>query len=133
MPHLHWGPLHKYLVGLPCLHFSKTEDKKKMCVAGAVPRPVFALASLLSVLSLALTSSRLSRLCLGDLKNPWLGWPTCWLAGWLASLIRGLLDSVGFLGARRLSVRWLALILTCGPCGQVALQGLQIQFLLARS
>ena len=104
-----------------------------MCVAGAVPRPVFALASLLSVLSLALTSSRLSRLCLGDLKNPWLGWPTCWLAGWLASLIRGLLGSVGFLGARRLSVRWLALILTCGPCGQVALQGLQIQFLLARS
>ena len=24
IPQLHWGPLHKYLVGLPYLHFSKT-------------------------------------------------------------------------------------------------------------
>ena len=23
IPHFHWGPLHKYLVGLPYLHFSK--------------------------------------------------------------------------------------------------------------
>ena len=27
IPHLHWGPLHKYLVGLPYLHFSKIYDK----------------------------------------------------------------------------------------------------------
>ena len=42
-------------------------------------------------------------------------------------------DSVGFLDAWRLRLRWPAFIFEGGPCGQVALQGLQIQFLLARS
>ena len=32
-----------------------------------------------------LTSSRVSRLCLGGLKYPLLGWPAGWLAGLLAS------------------------------------------------
>ena len=40
--------------------------------------------SVLSLLSPPLTSSRLSRSCLGDLKYPWLGWPTSPLAGWLS-------------------------------------------------
>ena len=40
--------------------------------------------SVLSLLSPPLTSSRLSRSCLGDLKYPWLGWPTSRLAGWLS-------------------------------------------------
>ena len=85
LPHLHWGPLHKYLVGLSYLHFNKIQDKMPF-VWQVQYRGLFLLASLLSVLSLLslpLTSSRLSRMCLGDLKYSWLGWPTSWLAGWL--------------------------------------------------
>ena len=47
-----------------------------------------ALLLVLSLLSLPLTSSRLSRLCLGDLKYPLLGWPANWLAGCIVRFCR---------------------------------------------
>ena len=55
---------------------------------------------------------------IGDMKFRLLGWRASWLAtaGWLAGWVLAVLsDHVGFLGV------W---------CGQVALQRLQIQFLL---
>ena len=85
------GALHKYLVGLSYLHFNKIQDKLSF-VWQVQCRGLFLLASplsVLSLLSLPLTSSRLSHFCLCDLKYPWLGWPTSWLAGWLASWLGG--------------------------------------------
>ena len=70
LPHLHWGPHYKYLVGLPYLQFSEIQDKVNF-VWQAQYRGLFFQSSVLSVpslLSLLLTSSRLSRLCLGDSK-----------------------------------------------------------------
>ena len=84
LPHLHWGPHCKYLVGLPYLHFSKIQGKVYVVWQAQYHGPFFQ-SSVLSVVSLLLTSSRLSRLCLGDLKCSLLGWPASWVAGWLAS------------------------------------------------
>ncbi len=91
-------------------------------VTGAVATAdLFLLVSLLSMLPLVSV--------IGDLNYLLLGWPGS-LAGWRVCG-SGLSDSVGFLGAWRLRLRWPAFIFECGQCGQVALQGLQIQFLLA--
>ncbi len=84
---------------------------------------LFSLVSLLSMPPLVAV--------IGNLKCLLLGWLGSWLAGWLAAwplCWPGLLVSGGW----RLCLRWPAFIFECGPCWQVALQGPQVQFLLAR-
>ena len=63
---------------------AKCKIKYRLSGRRSNPGPFFQ-SSVLSVVSLLLTSSRLSRLRLGDLKCSLLGWPASQVAGWLAS------------------------------------------------
>ena len=89
LPHLQSGRLHKYLVGLTYLHFTKSR------ISRHGSEPFFQLRCYQSALSLMLsllTADLFSLVpavnaalvtVIGNLKYLLLGWRGSWLAGWL--------------------------------------------------